>query len=114
MLRRVRRRRAVSAAPRELAARLARVALTGVAAALALRAAATATARAARGVRAGGRGGEAGALELAVQLQGGGDPADVLGLLGLDERDADAGAARAAGAADAVHVGLAVVRRVEV
>ena len=36
------------------------------------------------------------------------------GLLGADERDADAGAPGAAGAADAVHVAVAVLRRVEV
>src|SRR3954471_14524322 len=52
-------------------------------------------------------------FELAVQPQLVGDLADVLAVLAAHERDADAGLAGAAGAADAVGVGLGVDRRVE-
>ena len=54
------------------------------------------------------------ASELALELEVAGDLRDVGRVLAADVRDADAGAAGAARAADAVHVALAVLRRVEV
>src|SRR3954453_15989271 len=64
----------------------------------------------ARGVR---RRAEAGVRTLVVQLQVAGDLAHVLGLVAHHERDADARAPRAARAAVAVHVGVAILRCVE-
>src|SRR3954452_20431225 len=58
--------------------------------------------------------GEAGLRELALELQRSRDLLDVGCLGGADERDADAGAPGARGAARAVHVALAVGGRVEV
>src|SRR4051812_1181437 len=55
-----------------------------------------------------------GAGELLAEPQGAGDLAHVARLLGADERDPDPGAPRATGAADPVHVALAVFGRVEV
>ena len=51
-------------------------------------------------------------VELAAQAQVGRDAGEVLRLLGAVERDADAGAARAARPADAVDVAVAVGGRV--
>src|SRR4051812_38658977 len=56
---------------------------------------------------------EAGGRELVVQLQVAGDRAHVLRLVAHHEGDADAGASRAAGAPDAVHVGIAILGHVE-
>ena len=57
---------------------------------------------------------ELGLGELAVQPQLGRDALDVARLLGADEGHAHAGAPGATGAPDAVHVAVAVLRRVEV
>src|SRR3954466_7649346 len=53
-------------------------------------------------------------LVLALQVERGGDLAHLAGLVGIDERDADAALARAARAPDAVDVALAVGGRIEV
>src|SRR3954452_23883616 len=53
-------------------------------------------------------------LVLALQVERRGDLAHLAGLVGVHEGDADAGLTRAARAADAVDVALAVGRRVEV
>src|SRR5213080_4192132 len=52
--------------------------------------------------------------ELLVEVERAGDAAHVAVVVALDERDADAGATGTPGAPDAVHVGVAVGRRVEV
>src|SRR4029079_15025924 len=60
------------------------------------------------------RGGLLGLVELAPQAEVGGDPGDVLRLLGAVEGDADPVPPRAAGAPDPVHVAVAVGGRDEV